>query len=445
MTVRDDPFLTRPPEPAPPRAGSRHPRTAHAAASKTVSSELNRLYRTRQISRADYQRYSRSLTSALNAEGRLSGTRASELGAVLSNLHWIAASSQLTPSRLPVLFLTLDRNRQWWTSSSIPSSGSLIEFPGSQLVWEYYSGQGLELQPLATFGRADGFYTAGRSKYPALRSLLAEMIPLAAQRAGAIVWEYYFYFGGGSPPWVSAMAQGTALEALTRAQKAFGGSYLAIGARALPLFTAGPPAGVRVSTRRGARYLQYSFESGTDIINAFLQSLIGLYDYAQVSGSPQAAQLFAAGDAQAQAELPGFDTGAWSLYQYGLEDSLSYHELVTGFLDQLCTRTQAPAYCTTAQHFTAYLTTPPTLQLLTGRVKFKKPSTIRFRLSKVSHVGIVVVRGTQTVIATSAGFSHGVNSFSIPSLTHRGTYTVRMSATDLAGNFGQTEGTVQVS
>jgi len=356
---RQDPFLTRPAEPPAPSPRARAARSAHPASGKTVSSELSRLYRAHQISSAAYRRYSHSLSSALNAEGRLGGTRAAELGAVIQNLHWIAVSNQLTPSRLPVLFLTLDRNRQCCTLASMPSSGTLIEFRGSQLVWEYYAGQGLELQPLATFGRADGFYTAGPSMYPAMRSLLAEMIPLAAERAGGIVWEYYFYYSGGSPPWVSAMAQGTGLEALTRAQKAFGGNYLKIGLRALPLFTAGPPAGVRVRTRRGARYVQYSFTPQTDIINAFLQSLIGLYDFAQASGSRQAQRLFAAGDAQARAELPSFDTGTWSLYQLRPreEDSLDYHKLVTGFLDELCSRTHARVYCTTADHFHAYLKT----------------------------------------------------------------------------------------
>jgi D-glucuronyl C5-epimerase C-terminus len=57
-----------------------------------------------------------------------------------------------------------------------------------------------------------------------------------------------------------------------------------------------------------------SFTPGTSIINAFLQSLIGLYDYAQVSQDPLAQQLFNAGNAEAQAEVPHFDTGAWSLY-----------------------------------------------------------------------------------------------------------------------------------
>ena len=177
-------------------------------------------------------------------------------------------------------------------------------------------------------------------------------------------------------PWVSAMAQGTGLEALTRAYEAFGqpqgkptggGSptsspttpYLQIAHRALSIFRVAPPVGVRVGTPIGARYLQYSFAPGVDIINAFLQSLIGLYDYAHVSGDRQAAALFAAGDRQARAELPRFDTGSWSLYQPGVLDTISYHELVTGFLQELCDRTKAAVYCREAQRFTSYLKHPP--------------------------------------------------------------------------------------
>src|SRR5438477_7592197 len=60
------------------------------------------------------------------------------------------------------------------TTGPIPAAAQRIEFSGSQLVWQYYPGQGLELQVLGTFGKADGMYTAGRSQYAALRGLLAE-------------------------------------------------------------------------------------------------------------------------------------------------------------------------------------------------------------------------------------------------------------------------------
>jgi hypothetical protein len=375
----DDPYLPSLPITPPPAVASPAAKRSHARprrSSRTVTSELTRLYRSHQISASAYRHYTASYSAALATEKRLSGTRRTQLTAVTVTLHNLAARGFFNASRLPVLFLTLDRNRQWWSSGPLLGSGQRVEFTGSQLVWQYYAGQGIELQVLGTFGKADGLYTAGSSQYGAMRSLLAEMIPLAVRRSGNLVWEYYFYFDGGVPPWVSAMSQGTGLEALTRAYEAFGpgpgkptgggspsappGSrYLQIAHQALSLFTVAPPVGVRVGTSLGARYLQYSFAPGVDIINAFLQSLIGLYDYAQVSGDRQAAGLFAAGDRQAQAELPQFDTGSWSLYQPGVLDTLDYHKLVTGFLQALCSKTQGGIYCQYAQRFQSYLSHPP--------------------------------------------------------------------------------------
>jgi hypothetical protein len=196
----------------------------------------------------------------------------------------------------------------------------------------------------------------------------------------------------------------------------------------------------------GTRFLQYTFAPDTDIINAFLQTLIGLYDFAQVSGNATASALFAAGNAQAQAELPGFDTGAWSLYQPGIEDTLSYHQLVTGFLQQLCTRTQAPVYCTTAQHFQAYLTTPPTLAQLTAKARNRAAFAMRFRLSKISRVGVTVTdNADRTVYATSAPFSRGTHSFTIPRIRKTGTYGIVLAATDLAGNFARMTGSLRIT
>jgi hypothetical protein len=413
---------------------------------RTVTSELARLDRTRAITRAAYLGYAASFAAALAAERRLHGARADELDAVTENLHQIAASGALTPSRLPALFQTLDRNRQWWTTGPLLSPGQRVEFSDSPLVWEYYAGQGIELQVLGTFGKADALYSAGPPEYPQLESLLAQMIPLAASRGGGIAWEYYFNFDGGAPPWTSAMSQATGLEALTRAYLATGNrSYLSLAHSALAILSTPPPVGVNVKTALGIRYLQYSFAPDVEIINAFLQTLIGIYDYAHVSGDPQAAALFAAGDAEARAEVPSYDTGAWSLYQPGVEDSLSYHTLVTGFLAQLCQLTAAPVYCATADHFQAYLKTPPALSLLTASAGVDRQVSIRFRLSKYSHVGIVVAQGTRMIFLTSADFPYGAHSFSIPPLTGPGRYTVRLAATDLAGNFAQTAGTLTVS
>jgi hypothetical protein len=447
VTARNDPYVTGPAiTPAPSRPA---PVAAAAAAKRapqrTVLSELARLQRTGAIDAPTYRADTASYRAALTEEKHLSGTRRTELAAITETMHNIAASRQLTASRLPALFATLAANRQWWANGTLLSYGQRVEIAGSQVVWEYYPGQGIQIQVLGSFSKADALYTAGAASYPQMEQVLAQLIPLGAQRGGGLTWEYYFSFDGGSPPWTSAMSQATALEALARAYQATKDPYyLNVATRAMAIFSKPPPTGVNVPTSAGTRFLQYTFAPKLSIINAFLQTLIGLYDFGQVSGNATAKRLFAQGNAEALTEVPQFDTGAWSLYQPGLEDSLDYHELVTGFLQQLCTRTGSPVYCTTGQHFTSYLKTPPVLTQLTQQAKTGHSFALRFRLSKVSHVGIAVRRGSSTPLYTSASFGYGVNHFTVPALHTPGTYSVTLNGTDLAGNSASASGPLTV-
>jgi D-glucuronyl C5-epimerase C-terminus len=422
----------------PPRQKS-HPRPV------TVKSVLTKLRTRGSITPARYRETLGAFNAALKTERHLQGTRHTELASVTETVHGLAVGGKLTAPRLPEVVATLNANRTWWTKGTIPAADQRIEFAGSQLVWEYYPGQGIQLQVLGTFGKANGMYTAGAAQYPAMQQLLSEMIPLASHRGGGLTWEYLFAFDGGAPPWTSAMSQATGLEALSRAYRATRQrAYLQVASRALKIFRRPPPVGVTVPTTLGVRYLQYTFAPSLSIINAFLQTLIGLDSYAQASGNATAKSLFAQGNAEAMAEVPAFNTGAWSLYQPGVEDDLSYHELVTGFLQQLCTMTREPVYCSTAKAFLADEKTPPTLADLTRATKPRQSFDIRFRLSKVSHVGIVITRGTGTVFSTSASFAYGAHSFAVPGLA-AGTYAVRLAATDLAGNFGRITGTLTVA
>ncbi len=184
------------------------------------------------------------------------------------------------------------RQRPWWTTGPLLSSDQRVEFAGSQLVWEYYPGQGIQLQVLGSFGKADGLYTGGPNDYPALEQLLSELIPLAAQRGGGLTWEYYFNFDGGRAPWTSAMSQATGLEALSRAYQATANPYYLQRRRP-------GAAGIHLPRRRpGWRSIRRSARGTcstrshrkTSIINAFLQTLIGLYSYAKVSGNTEAQQ-----------------------------------------------------------------------------------------------------------------------------------------------------------
>ena len=400
----------------------------------TFASTLAAMVKRNQITSTEQQQANAAFNGALATEKKLSGTRRTELAAVTTTAHNLAVDGELWPSRLPMVEATLNANRQWWAQGSLLAYGQRVMFTGSELEWEYYPGQGIQLQVLGSFGAANGMWQAGQDTQ--LTQLLSELIPLASDRGGGLTWEYYFTWEGGAPPWTSAMSQATALQALSHAYQATHNAYyLTIAAKALSIFSKTPAqGGVMVPTPRGVRFVQYTFTPQTSILNAFLQTLIGLDTYATVSGNPTAARLFNEGNAEALWEVPRFNTGAWSLYQPGEEDDLSYHELVTSFLQKLCTLTHASVYCTTATAFTADLKTPPVVTDLTPRTKAKRPFALRFRLSKISKVGITIRHGTTITYATSATIPYGVHSFSVGKLP-AGAYTVTLTATDLAGNY----------
>jgi hypothetical protein len=118
----------------------------------TVSRVLQTLRAGSAIGASEYARYLAAYIAAKHSLARLSGTRRLELGAVLANVQAIAAAGELSASRLAAVFLTLERNRTWWTTEPLLSSGERVSFPNSKLVWQYYPGQGIEIQWLATFG-----------------------------------------------------------------------------------------------------------------------------------------------------------------------------------------------------------------------------------------------------------------------------------------------------
>jgi hypothetical protein len=378
-----------------------------------------------------------------------------QLDAVLGNVRALAAGGLLTPQRAPLAFLTLQRNRTWWAASPLLASGQRVGFSDSQLVWQFYPGQGIQVQWLGSFGKANGLLAA-RNRNAELSELLDEAQALAVPRAGGIAWESMFRFDGGRPPWVSGLTQGTALQAFSRAAVRLGRPELFDVARsALGVFRQPPPEGVRVATAAGAHYAQYSFGPGLRILNGFVQALNGLHDFGALANDDEGRALFAAGEAELRVELPAYDTGAWSLYSPAHESSLNYHVLVRDFLHGLCTRLRDDAqrrpaptpdptlYCQADERFSAYLRQPPALALRSRRLRAKDPAALRFTLSKVSTVTLTLVRAGQVVLARTVRFEHGTRSFAVR-LRHSGPLQVRLRAVDPAGNAAQIEGQVEV-
>jgi hypothetical protein len=435
-----------------------------------VRRAVERAHLAGQISSDDRYRYLKGYGDAKRLLATLSGQRRRELAYVVETLDRIARAGRLKAVRMPALFLLLQRNREWWGSKSAPASGARVRFDGSALLFQYYPGRGLQLQPLANFGVANGYWQGHRDA--ALRALIDELIALRVKRGSFTAWEYYFHFGGGSPPWISGMAQATAMQALARAaDRLEDPELLEIARQGVGAFDHRTPVGVRVPARSGAWYALYSFAPRLYVLNGMLQALIGLNTYVSYSGDERARALFGQGDNTARARIAAYDTGAWSLYSRfpgrpGPEADLNYHKLNRDFSRRLCNAIESSAYCGAADNFSRYLREPPKLEshraapapAVGGRgVKF------RFDLSKIGRVGIVVTdaasstarsrvkgrvkgRAARTYLSTSAPFSRGKNFFRWvpPRLGFERTYTYKLFARDLAGNRSSATGTLRV-
>jgi hypothetical protein len=451
VTTRQDPGVAArgPERPALPRRTNATVRAGVAARRKTVTSELKRMRAAGAIDDAAYAARRAAYDDARRFAKRLpAGRRKNDMNAVIRLLDSLAARNGLTVSRLAPLFLTLERNREWWSEGPLLASGQRVSFEASEVVWQYVPGQGLAIHPLANFGKLNALWRA-KSSNDRLAVLLDELLALPAQRGGGLAWEYYFAFGGGAPPWVSGLAQGTALQALARAGIRLDrkDEVLAIARQGLAMFREPPPTGIRVAAGGGVHYLQYSFDRNLFIFNGFTQALVGLSDFAAYADDDEARQLFAAGERAARTELPGSDTGAWSLYSRGSsthESSLEYHKLYLGFLWNLCDRSYEPVYCDTAERFESYLAEEPQVRLLSRRLRGGTTSSLRLRLSKVSRVGVRVMRGDAVQLSTAMTMGYGSRSFTWAVPRRPGIYDVRLTAVDLAGNTSVVVGDVEV-
>jgi hypothetical protein len=422
---------------------------------RAVAAALKRALAKRGISRATYAKDVKLYRLARARRARLKGQRGRELGSVIATVEAIALRRQLTLSRIAPVFLTLKRNTQFWLRSPFPASRGYVQFPGSQMLWEYYIGEGLQLQPLANFKKANALHgdcvkqTGVACNKPALTKLLNELVATRVRRGRFYAYEYYFDFGGGKPPWISGMATATAVQGFGRASQLLNQPIWRTYARqTFPAFTTPAPTGVLTrGPLGGPDYLQYSFAPRLYVMNAFLQAIIGLYDYAQITHDPTADRLWRVAEPEARRQLPANDTGDWSTYSYhGRESTPEYYDLLMEFADSLCSRLHTDVYCTTAKNFHRYITAPAKLTLLGPATASKgQPTSVRFSVDKLSAVQIVITQDGKTSLDKTATFRRGQGSFTWkPGAT--GTYDVSLAAKELRTGKGlrtRTTGTVE--
>ena len=277
--------------------------------------------------------------------------------------HRLADAGALPPARAstprggrPTRF----RRRRWRRRRKRPCAGGAglggARVVRDGVVFQWYSGQGLQIQQLGTAGRANGIVKACIEANPRLacdhakvRRVMDALLGLAVERGGFRAWEYYFAFGGGRPPWISGLAQGTMMQALEprddRARRPEVPRDGAGGARRLPAPLAGRRPRPDERRRRPLPHLLVQpGAAGAQRVPAVARRPVRLRGGG--GRRHRAAAVPPGRPPGARARSRGADTGAWSRYSAGgAESDLGYHRLVRDFLRSLCERTKTATYC----------------------------------------------------------------------------------------------------
>jgi D-glucuronyl C5-epimerase C-terminus len=368
------------------------------------------------LQQEDVNRYALVAYRATRAIPRLPRDRARNLSEVLRLVA--LRRDGYTPERALALFTMLDFNTRYLLRRSLPRAGrDVIDTDG--VVYRSFPGHGLQFHPLANFSRLNQLLATGNEGATWLAQAL---IDRAVARSGTLLWEYYFPFNGGKPPWTSGMAQAVAAQAFARADLDWVArpAFLAIR-KGLLVWPGGKPW-VRL----------YSF-SPMAVLNAHLQAAVSIEAYARSTQDSEATALAAELRGSALALLPRFDTGYWSLYSLGgAEARLNYHTFVVSLLRRLAIQTGEAPWTDWQIRFDEQLHEPPALSPRgqTPAVLAGRSARIMFWLSKVSRVSLFVAGETQVLT-----LERGVHTLLWnPERRRPGSYAAYLSAVDLAGN-----------
>ncbi len=341
------------------------------------------------------------------------------------------------PARVAPLWLTLARNVEWWTTRPLLASGQRVGFAGSELVWQYFPGQGVQLQALASFGKLNGLWE-GRRYDPRMAHLLDELLALRVERAGGVTWEYFFTSPAAAPPWVSAWRRARRCRRSRASAPRLGrqAEVLPIAQQALRLFEQAPPTGVRVAD--GPRALPPVLlpprPAGAQRVPA------GAHRALRLRGAHRrrARRALFATATRRRARGAALRHGRVVAVLARGDDARVRPRLphARARLPRRPVPAHRPAPSTaTADRFTAYLTQPPQLALRSKRAARRRAARLGFPLSKIARASVrVTTRAGAPVLGPPALLGRGTRSVAWKVPRKAGLYVVTVAAIDLAGN-----------
>ncbi len=414
------------------------PGTATAAATASATAARDASFARRGVALAvkshwlgpdEAQRYRADVARALRDISFLPKLRGRVISVQLQQVT--ALWDSYTRPRALALFAQLEENLDYLETHIVPP-GRIDVADADGVVYRWFPGKGLEFHPLATFGALNAAALAQDAERTGLLS--AALVARGIPRGNGLVWEYSFNFGFGRPPWVSGMAQAVAAQALGRASAVLEDPTLSLAATRA--YAAVAPLTMQLQAGPWVRLYSFNREA---VLNAQLQAVLSLLQYSGDTGDAAAGALAQRLNAAAQALLPRFDTGDWSLYELGGAYATKEYQLfVTQLLAKLATRTQDPFWVDASTRFHGYYYDPPEVtpgpappttypQPLDG---FLDVAQIPVTLSQNASVTLAVA-GQVTTFRLSRG-PHTL-AWTPPDGLAQGTYPAQISATNRAG------------
>ncbi len=364
------------------------------------------------LSRGDYAADVSTYRRAARPKASLGVSQRTLLRAVAADSDGLARRGLFAARRTQVM-RTLQANlATLGAGQPLGAFGARRTIGGSRVIWQFYPASGWQVQPLGNWGEVHRLLGTKRTT-PQAAALADDLLSWAVPRGGGLAFEYLFPWNGAPAGWMSAMPTASAMKALAIITDRTGDEHYANAARRLgALLEKPPPTGVAL--RRGAgrvHLLLYSQSPGALVGNGFASALNSLFDYVKLTGDARMKRVLDDGEAEADATLQRYDTGAWSRYQVGpsgagAESDLHYHQLFTEFLRGLCKRLDRDPYCSLAERFKAYEAEP--VRLGTPSVSSGARSTVvRFWASKVGTAKVSAWRGGTLARAVTVRVTRG--------------------------------------
>ena len=412
------------------------PLTASArsdAAAVTARRGITQALRQGWIKAADANAYRADVYLAERAITKLPPLRARILRAQLGQIA--AFSGSYISPRALALFSQLSENVDYLSAHGVPT-GTVDVTGDDGVVYRWFPGKGLELHPLADFGALNSLAAAG--DLYGTQQLAYALVDRAIPRGARLIWEYSFPYGAGRAPWASGLAQVVAAQALARASVLLNDSSLMTAARKAFLAV---PGKLDLQLSTGPWIMLYGFDREV-VLNAQLQAILSLSEYATTSGDSSAQDLADAMDAAAQGMFPRFDTGDWSLYELGGGyASRNYQDYVTTLVGKLAKQTKDPFWQQASARFLNYTYQPPQVTQPSpppALVAYPQPAdgwldTVQIPVTLSKRASVTLAVAGKVLKWSRLGPGSHVLTWKPGSTVNPGTYPVTVTATDFLG------------